>query len=418
MKNWYQISLEIPLEKPDPPGSLPSPVNRLINRANREWTDAGSPDNAALFMGEYVGFSQQRFFLPPSASEYFPNLIVKYDAYLIDEPAPHRLQHKIAGSDAAFSIWFPWVNLDSIEYPPLRSGTFRNLAQSDDVAEEDIPEPDDAVDVSEDERDLAMSFMKSGRYADALPILVRAARSNPKHYGNWYMAGQCYRFTDNLPKAIEYLKQAARLSPSEPAVFLALGIAFQFYGQLNNAVGSLVKALDIDSNYDLAYNSLALTQMKKGDFEFALHNYDEALKAMTRRIVKTLNNSSGRGITKYHDSPYSLWGEYALFGAMFIASSDSSVTDIAMPSGEFTMREEKDENYEGLFWQDQIGDNGKKTRLFLPNYFNTFEARLHDNIDYSILIKGKGTALKELGREREAREHYDEAEYFRPIQRQ
>ncbi len=52
MKNWYQIVLNIPLEKPDLPGSLPSPIKRLVNRANKEWIAAGSPANIALFMAD------------------------------------------------------------------------------------------------------------------------------------------------------------------------------------------------------------------------------------------------------------------------------------------------------------------------------------------------------------------------------
>ncbi len=415
MKNWYQIGLDIPLEKPDPPGSLPSPVKRLVDRFEREWMAAGSPDSVALFMGEYTRFSRQIFFLPPSANENCLNVLVKYGAYLVDEPEPHRLLHKIGGSDAAFSIWCPWANLESIEYPPLRSGTFRILAQSDEVPQEVLPEPDNIGDVSEDERDWAIDMMKSGHFAEALPILVRSSRCNPSDYGSWYMAGQCYRFTEDIPKAIEFLKQAARLNPTEPTVFLSLGIAFQLFGQFNNAIGSLVKAVDIDPNFDLAYNSLALTQMKKGDYEFALHNYDEALKAMTRRLVSTFKNSPSRGITKFHDSPYSLWIEYAVFGMMFIAASDKSVSSVAMPTGETAGREEREEHYEGLFWKDQVDELGKKTRLFLPNYFNTFEARLHDNVDFATFLRSKGTALEELGRNEEAQKHYAEAEYFRPI---
>jgi len=265
--------------------------------------------------------------------------------------------------------------------------------------------------------DDAISLMKSGQFADALPIFLSAIRLNPKYYGNWYMAGQCFRFTNDLPNAVKHLQAAARLNPSEREVFLALGIACQLSDNFENAVPAFVKALEIDPNYDLAYNSLALTQMKMGDFEFALHNYDEALKAMTRRLVKSLRNTSTRGITKHHDSSFTLWAEYAVFGAMFIASSDNTVTDMAWPTGEFAEKEERDENYERLLWHDQPSGDGKKTRLFLPNYFNTFESRLRDTIDYSFFLRAKGTALEALGRESEAIQHYDEAEDFKPIER-
>lgn len=105
-----------------------------------------------------------------------------------------------------------------------------------------------------------------------------------------------------------------------------------------------------------------------------------------------------------------------MFGAMFIASSDNTIEELAWPTGEFAMREEKDEGFDGLFWHDQIGNDGRKTRLFLPNYFNTFEVRLRDNADYAMLLRAKGTALEALGRETEAQQHYDEADYFLPTQ--
>jgi tetratricopeptide (TPR) repeat protein len=426
MKNWYQIMLDIPLEKPDPPGSLPSPVRRLVSRANKEWIAAGSPASVALFKGEYVGFSRQRFFLPPNAPEYWPNLIAKYDAYLVEEPGPHRLLHKIAGSDEAFDVWCPWVNRDCVEYPPLRSGTFSlHVSSSDEASDEEdrstlSDDVSDAVDstskteVSQAERNWALEKMRSGHFGDALPVLVRAVHTDPDDYGNWYMAGQCYRFTDDIPKAIDFLKQAARLNATEPEVFLALGIAFQQWGQFNNAVGSFVKALALDPNYELAYNSLGLTQMKKGEYEFALHNYDEALNAMTRRLVTSFQNTPARGITKFHDSTYSLWGEYAVYGMMFIASSDPSISKAAWPTGEFAQREERDEEHEGVFWKDQYDADGKKTRMFLPNFFNMFESRLHESPTYSIFLRAKGTALEALSRDDEAEQHYAEAEYFRP----
>ncbi len=364
------------------------------------------------FYGRYIGFSHQRFFLPPSASEHCRNLITKYDTCLIEEPEPYRLLHNIAGSDAAFGIWCPWANRDCIEYPPLRSGTFRGeVLASDEESEEELG-PAAVAKVSEEERDWAVDMMASGNFRDALPVLVRAAHSEPNHYGNWYMAGQCYRFTNDFAKAIEFLKQAARLNPGEREIFLALGIAFQLYGDLNNAIGALVKALALDPNYEAGYNSLALTQMKKGEYELALHNYDEALKAMTRRLVSDFRNAPGRGITKFHDAPYSLWGEYAVFGMTFIAASDPSITSVAWPTGEFAQHEERDEGYEGLFWHDQSDGETKKTRLFLPNYFNTFESRLHDDSNYAVFLRAKGTALEALGRQNEAEQHYAEADYF------
>lgn len=419
MKNWYQISLDIPIEGPDTSREYPRPVQKLIDEFQGAWKSEGSPADVALFMGEYRGFTRQVFFFPPTTCSFLSGLLEAYGAYRIEEPEPYRLLKKIAGSDDAFAFWLPWVDLDSIEYPPLRSGTFRSIADPDATSQDiETDNPQTGVfsaDRDEPDVDAAIELMKSGKFASALPIMIEATRLFPKEYGYWHMAGQCYRFVEDLPNAIKFLKEAARLDRTEKGAFLALGIAFQIYGQFHNAIGAFTKALEIDPNYDLAFNSLALTQMKKGDYEYALHNYDEALKAMTRRLVSSFTNSPSRGITKHHDSPFSLWGEYAIFGAMFLASSDDSIEELAWPTGEFAIREEKDEGFEGLYWNDQINSSGRKTRLFLPNYFNTFEARLRDNADYSMFLRAKGTALEALGRNAEAQQHFDESDYFRPI---
>ena len=52
--------------------------------------------------------------------------------------------------------------------------------------------------------------------------------------------------------------------------------------------------------------------------------------------------------------------------------------------------------------------------MFLPNYFNTFQAALRDDATYSNLMGNRGTVLELLGRNEEASEHFDEAKEFEP----
>ncbi|MBK9214645.1 MAG: tetratricopeptide repeat protein [Chloracidobacterium sp.] len=206
----------------------------------------------------------------------------------------------------------------------------------------------------------------------------------------------------------------AELDPNEKEVFLDLGIALKKTDRLDEAIEAFRRALEIDPNYDLAFSSLALTQMKTGDFEIALHNYDEAIKAMTRNIVKTFKNSRSKGIIKQHDSHHLLWLEFAFFGAVYLSSLGENVKKLAWPTGDQAIQEERDEGYDGLYWVDKTDPQGETTRLFLPNYFNTFREHLTYTSGYSILLRGKGSALRELGRRAEADEHYTEAEYFNP----
>lgn len=100
------------------------------------------------------------------------------------------------------------------------------------------------------------------------------------------MAGQCARFAKHLQSATAYLLRAKELDHSQPQVFLALGIAQQLQGQLFESQEAFRKPLELDSDYDLAYNSLAITQKKMGKLDLALHNQEEGLKALSRSIAR------------------------------------------------------------------------------------------------------------------------------------
>lgn len=256
--------------------------------------------------------------------------------------------------------------------------------------------------------------MKKAEFSQAIPFLVRAINEDPLHYGNWYMAGQCFRFIGDYQHAIRYLKKAAELGRDEKSVFLALGIALQLSEQFDEAIDAFRRALEIDPNYDLAFNSLALTQMKNGDYGLALHNYDVAIKSMACHIAESLDNSRSRGIIKHHDSPHMLWAEFAMFGALYLTSLERNIRRVAWPTGDYAIQEERDEGYDGLYWIDRTDNEGEIVRLFLPNYFNTFREHLTFDTTYSTYLRGKGSALLELGRRAEADKHFEEAAYFLP----
>jgi len=108
---------------------------------------------------------------------------------------------------------------------------------------------------------------------------------------------QC-RFLNNIDGAIQHLSRAAELK-RDPSIFLALGIAFQLLNtQSDKAIMAFRRAIEIDSDYELAYNSLALTQRTSGELDKALYNYDAGAKALARRIVKAMRNSRSNPILK------------------------------------------------------------------------------------------------------------------------
>lgn len=260
--------------------------------------------------------------------------------------------------------------------------------------------------------DPAIALMKGQRFGEALHLLRRVIDQDPSQWSVWYMAGQCCRFLNDIDGAIEHLSCAAELKRDEPLIFLALGIAFQLSTQWDNAIEAFRHAIEIDSDYELAYNSLALTQKKRGELDKALCNYDAGLKALARRIVKAMRNNRTSPILKHRETVGTLWLEYASYAALYLASSAEGINGIAWPTGEQALDEERTEKHAGLYWVDVPNDKRETVRLFLSNYFNTFRELLKRDAAYSNLIGNRGTVLELLGRHDEARLHFDKATEF------
>lgn len=262
--------------------------------------------------------------------------------------------------------------------------------------------------------DPVIELMKGQHFDKALHLLRRAIDQDLSNWNAWYMAGQCCRFLNDYDGAIEYLLRAAELNKDEPSIFLALGIAFQMDTQWNNAVEAFRRALELDSDYELAYNSLALTQEKRGEMDKALHNYDAGAKALARRIVKALRNNRTSPILKHRDTVGTLWVEYAIYAALYLASTAQGINGIAWLTGEQALEEERTEEHAGLYWIDVQNDKREAVRLLLPNYLNTFRELLKRDAAYSNLVDNRGILLESLGRHDEARKHFDEATEFMP----
>ena len=258
----------------------------------------------------------------------------------------------------------------------------------------------------------AIELMKAKNYIEAFNLLRQAIDRDSSDWNAWELAGQCCRFMNDINGALHHLSHAVKLKKDEPAIWLALGIAYQLNAQYDDAIESFRCAIEIDSDFELAYNSLALTQKKRGELEKALHNYDAGTKALTRRIVKAMQNSRTSQILKYHYTTGSLWLQYGTYGAIYLTSAEEGIKGIAWPTGEQALEEERTELHAGLYWIDTPNNKGHTCRLFLPNYFNSFREQLKQGSAYSNLIGNRGTVLELLGQHEEAQRHFEEAAEF------
>ena len=261
-------------------------------------------------------------------------------------------------------------------------------------------------------RDSAIELMDRRRFVDALAIFEGLIREEATDWSLYYMAGQCARFTGQLPLAADYLARSVELNKTEPATFQALGIAMQLLQRYPEAVEAFGTALELDPDNALAINSLALTQKKMGELEKALHNYTAGVYAVVRKLIKTMKNTRSHRIYEQPETEAELWMEYAAWGAIHICSLDPNIIRMTLPTSESAMTEARTREHAGLYWCDLPEGESGVTRQFLPNYFNTVFVSLNGDPVYANLIGNRGTVLRALGREDEARQHFAEAEEF------
>jgi tetratricopeptide (TPR) repeat protein len=256
-----------------------------------------------------------------------------------------------------------------------------------------------------------ISCMRSGDNEACYLAFTEAIRLSPSDAYLWYGAGYAARQLKLYGEASKLLERSAELDPSEPATFLALGIAQQLNEEFDVAIQSFAAAIKLDEDFAAAYNSLALTQKRQGRFEEAIHNYDAGTKALTRRFVRRLINTRESRIFKWREMSGSNWHSCAMFGAFYHAAVVIPTGSVSFPTGQQALNEEVAEAHDGLMWIDIVQSKGA-SRHFLPNYFNTFREFLLTERVYAILVGNRGLVMQILGRHEEAELLLAEADEF------
>ena len=134
--------------------------------------------------------------------------------------------------------------------------------------------------------DKAYDLMKQREYAGALPLLLDEYNKGNFNYNSVYLIGLAYRFLDEFENAEIFLLKSISLKNDQPPVYLALGIVYQLTGRYNLALETLNRAIEIDENYDLGYNSVAYTYEKMGQLEDAEMFYKKATRALFIKLIK------------------------------------------------------------------------------------------------------------------------------------
>jgi len=209
-------------------------------------------------------------------------------------------------------------------------------------------------------RDLAFDLIKQQKFSEALELLPSLIESNPDDSNLQFLMGQCFRFTNKIPEAINCFIKATNLSPNAPENFLALGIAYQLNENFERAIDTLKKAIELDSNLFSAYNSIGLTYRIIGNFKEALHWYSRGKEIVVNEVVDRLL---------------------------------------------------KEENPDP---ENQINDYGEKVLYAPPEHLEKVHEHLKSDPSYAIISNNIGVCMMELGDKDPAIEQFKESIEFIP----
>jgi tetratricopeptide (TPR) repeat protein len=250
----------------------------------------------------------------------------------------------------------------------------------------------------------ALQIFQSGDVRQGLSLASDAVDQNPNDWHCHYAVGVCLRQLKQYSDACNAYENALRLDAKQPPVLLALSIARQLNSELEKSVSAAKLAIELDSDYYLAYNTLGMTRKIQGDFEKASLNYEAGAQALARSIVKKLVNRKENSSFPHVETTHNLWLPYAMKSALFTTETDG-LERMLLPTSEMAERYYNSQSNDGWLWEDVIDAAEKKSRLFLPNFFGTMFFMLKNEPAFRNFLGNRSTVLMAMGDTEEAEKH-------------
>lgn len=127
--------------------------------------------------------------------------------------------------------------------------------------------------------DLVISLkLEFQQYSEAIPILERIVKTEPNNAKNIAILAQCNQSLGNLDAAIDSYQKALEIKPDYVDVYNNMGVCLKGKNDLDAAINSYKLALQIKPDFADAYQNLGNALQDKGDLEAAIENYKQSLK--------------------------------------------------------------------------------------------------------------------------------------------
>jgi Flp pilus assembly protein TadD/HJR/Mrr/RecB family endonuclease len=141
--------------------------------------------------------------------------------------------------------------------------------------EGESPQPKDRV---AELMDLAGKMRDQKRYAEAIKLLREAARLRPDNPDVWLWLGICYNIVGLHDDQIAAIREALRLKPDFQMAWHFFGIGLQKVGELDAAIDAFTRANTIQSDDVYTWIELGRAYDEKGNKEGAIFAAQKAVK--------------------------------------------------------------------------------------------------------------------------------------------
>lgn len=144
-----------------------------------------------------------------------------------------------------------------------------------------------------------LSLMRLSRAAEAIPHLRKVVAERPGMAQAWQTLAQALQATEQYAAAVDPYLKLFELQPDKVNAFLAGSMAHKAK-QTDRAVEAYRKALELDPEYDKAWNNLAICYLEA-------KRYEEAVPAFTRLIElegPSYKNHYNVGLCRYFLGQY------------------------------------------------------------------------------------------------------------------
>ena len=125
---------------------------------------------------------------------------------------------------------------------------------------------------------LAMSYIRIGKYDRALAELSRAISLQPDYAAAYENAGVAYFHKKDYHRAISAFQKAIELNPNQASAYYGRGEAYMRLGQKDLAIEDFRKVLSINPSHLSARNSLGLLLAEEGAYLKAIREFETVLR--------------------------------------------------------------------------------------------------------------------------------------------